>query len=412
MTGDYNNISLRENILRILDPLILFCFTYTILTAQCAPKISYLSLMILTVLFVIRSAHERSFEAPEKIIVMFIVSFLVVQFISSLMSVDPRQSITVMKIRVYYYAMFFISILYIKTMEQVRAVLAAIILFTSILSLIEVCRFIFDLNSMDLTPTQMRIGYYIHPVTSAEIKMFVVLIILPFLLIKENFILPKKWLLILLTPIFISFMFDYARGAFIALFIGVIIIGALKNRKIIYVTIAFLIFYFLVLPDSVNQRIATLKNPDDKSVMARKYMFETGVQIAKDNFLIGVGSIDLKQTYEKYRKITIWAEGEQLHNNLLQLVVTTGIFGLLIWLAMMLYIFRRQIEIYRQTKGNNVLNALALTSLVSMVVFQICGLTDWNFADYSVVSFLWLTVSVAFIAQKFMSDTSAQAAPK
>ena len=184
MTGYYKNISLKkEIILRIFDLFILVCSTYTLLTAQCAPKISYLSLMILTVLIVIRLAHVRSFEAPEKIIVIFIVSFLVVQFVSSLLSVDPRQSITVMKIRVFYYAIFFIAILFIRTQEKARAVLASIIIFTSILSLIEVCRFIFDLNSMDLTPTQMRIGYYIHPVTSAEIKMFVVLIILPFLLI-------------------------------------------------------------------------------------------------------------------------------------------------------------------------------------------------------------------------------------
>jgi len=402
MPGDYNNISLRENILRIFDLLILFCLTYTLLTAQCAPKISYISLMILTVLFFIRLAHERNFETPEKIIILFIASFLVVQFISSLMSIDPRQSITVMKIRVFYYAVFFIAILFIKTQKQAGAVLASIIIFTSILSLIEVCRFVFDLHTRNLSPTQMRIGYYIHPVTSAEIKMIVVFIILPLLLTKEKFIFSKKWLLAFLIPIFASFMFTYARGAFIALFTGVMLIGALKNRKIIYITVIFLIVYFLVLPSSVNQRLASLKNPTDRSVMAREFMFETGVQIAKDNFLIGVGSINLKDTYEKYRIATIWAEGEQLHNNLLQLMVTTGIFGLLIWLAMMAYIFKRQIEIYRQTKSHEVLNAFALTSLVSMVAFQICGLTDWNFADYSVVSYLWMTVSLAFIAKKFM----------
>ncbi len=395
---------------RVIGALLLLVFTFIVLTSSGATIFSYLILRILSIALLIRFAHEKGFEFPERTILLLICAFLFIQLITSLTSSDIRQSITVTKIRLFYYTFFFASVLLIRTLNSLRAVIVSLVIYTSIVSSVELFLFFSDISAHQIQPAQSRIGFFLHPVTSGEIKMLVIFLIIPFFLIKERYPLPKMWLAVLLTPIFVSFLFTYARGAFIALFTGIIMMGALKNRKVIYAAIIFLVFYFYVLPESVNGRIATLENPTDRSVRARQFMFETGEQMARDNFLLGVGSINLKETYEKYRKATIWGEGEQLHNNLLQLFVTTGIFGLLIWLALIIYIFKRQVIIYRETKGNEILNSFALISVVSFAGFQICGLTDWNFADYSAVVLFWLFASFAFIAERFLAAGKGNAA--
>jgi O-antigen ligase len=404
---EFAYISVKEKFLKLLDISLLLLFAYALLTSQSAPMFSYLVLQVLLVLVIALLAHDKSFEIPEKTIFLLIAAFLVIQFVTSLTSIDPRQSITVLKIRLFYYTIFLVSILLVKTQNRLAAALASLIIFTSFVSAMEIYRFAADIYSLHISPAQGRIGYFLHPITTGEIKMLVLFIIFPFLLIKERYILPKVWLVILSVPIFISFLFAYARGAFIAFFCGLIIVGALRNRKVIYGAVIFLAVYFLVLPGSVNQRMLSLSKLNDRSVNARMYMTETGIQIAKDNLLFGVGSIGLRNIYETYRKPTIWGEGDQLHNNVIQILVTMGVFGLIAWLAMMIYIFKRQIEIYRQTRGNNVPNALALSSLVSMIAFQICGLTDWGFADYSFVVLFWLSVSLTFLAKKFMNESHA-----
>jgi O-antigen ligase len=93
-----------------------------------------------------------------------------------------------------------------------------------------------------------------------------------------------------------------------------------------------------------------------------------------------------------------------MHDNAIHLLVTTGFAGLAAWLILMLYIFIRQIKIYRRTRGNDTLNSLALASLISMIAFQIAGVFDWNYGDFAFSFVLWIFISLAFLAEKFNMD--------
>jgi O-antigen ligase len=164
--------------------------------------------------------------------------------------------------------------------------------------------------------------------------------------------------------------------------------------------------YLFIFPSSLNGRVSTIADPYSKSNKARIYMIETGLKISADNPVFGVGSINLRNVYQNYRKITITGEGEQLHNNMMQLLVTMGIPGLVIWLLIMTALLLKQINIYKFTRNNDTLNLLTVCSLASMLQFQICGLIDWNFGDYAIVVIFWFMMSMAFLAEKFYNDPS------
>ena len=96
-----------------------------------------------------------------------------------------------------------------------------------------------------------------------------------------------------------------------------------------------------------------------------------------------------------------------MHNNLMQIVVINGIIGAMVWVILMLYIFIRQLKIYSKTKPNEFLNTIAMASFVSMVAFQISGLTEWNFGDAEFAVVMWFNFSLAFVAEKLFNRTNA-----
>ena len=74
----------------------------------------------------------------------------------------------------------------------------------------------------------------------------------------------------------------------------------------------------------------------------------------------------------------------------------------------MIYMFVRQIKIYLLTRKNLVLNSLALVSIVSMIAFQISGLTEWNFGDFEFDAVLWFMLGLAFLAEKLFHKQAVQ----
>lgn len=391
----------KNKIVNFIDTLIFLILTAIVLMSQNASDFSFLCLKIMFALIFIRILINRNIVIPEKTILVLILLFILVQVISSLVSEYPKESLYFVRVRATYYVIFFASLLFIKDLKQLKTILLALMIFASVISVIELGYYVNELITLRTSPANYRLDVFGHPTPIAETKMFVLLIIAPLLFIKEKFIISRLWLLILSIPIFISFYFTYTRGALLGFLVAVIIIS-LFNKKVIALIILILFSAFLILaPNSLKSRILSSADANFSSNKARIYMFETGFRMAEDHPLFGIGSAKFRDEYQKYRKITITGEGEHLHNNMLQILVTMGVFGLLMWLALMIYFFKRQISIFKRLKGQNVLRCLALSSFVSMIAFQICGITDWNFADYSIVTLFMFTLSLSFLAEKF-----------
>jgi len=137
-------------------------------------------------------------------------------------------------------------------------------------------------------------------------------------------------------------------------------------------------------------------------------MWDVGLKIIRDYPVLGIGDTDIIKVYTHYKKIEFHGEGSHLHNNFFQIAALLGITGLAAWLTLMIYIFVRQIKIYLLTRKNLILNSLALVSIVSMISFQISGLTEWNFGDFEFDAVLWFMLGLAFLAEKLFHKQAVQ----
>jgi O-antigen ligase len=132
-------------------------------------------------------------------------------------------------------------------------------------------------------------------------------------------------------------------------------------------------------------------------------MWETGLKIIKDYPVFGIGDTDIIKVYTNYKAVQFHGEGSHLHNNFFQVAATIGIIGFITWLALMIYLFIRQIKIFILTK-NRFIECLGCCFYFCMIAFQISGLTEWNFGDFEFAAVLWFMLALAFLAEKLFHN--------
>lgn len=356
-------------------------------------------LIILTVFKLIYSQEDIFIE---KNLVYLFGLFILSQVISSVFSSNPAESFENIFRKISLYIIFFASVIFIKKEEDLLLLLRVLVLFTALVALVELIRFSIDYLPNPVKPlSEYRLEYYGYPVTNGEIKMILLLIIIPFLLVKKKYIFSRTVLLLVSVPLFISFYLTNTRNAFLGLITGLVITGILKNRYFLGAVILVVILFLLFAPIAYKERvmsIADLMHPSNKS---RIVMWDTGIKIFKDNPLTGVGDVDINKVYRMYKTPESHGEGAHMHNNFMQMLVNFGLTGLICWLLLLIYIFLRQVKIYIKTKNDELLNILALISVTSFTALMVTGLTEYNFGDAEFAAVFWFALSLAFVAEKF-----------
>jgi len=371
-----------------------------VITSQFSIATSSIGIGGLIILIFIKLVTDISSLRFDKTLLYLFGAFISAQVLSSFLSGNTAESFDHIYRKISIYIVFFAAVLFLNTREKLKNFLIMLIAFTALISCIEIVRFVFDASRQGLPLAEYRLSFYGYPITNGQIKMMVILIIVPFALSKKKFLIGRIYLILLSLPVFFTFYLTNARNALLGLLAGLIIFGALKNR-IFLISLAVLTGLFLLFaPLAVKERMLSIADLDHPSNNSRIVMWETGIKIIKDAPLFGYGDIDVKKIYMRYKTPEFHGEGSHMHNNIFQILFNFGFAGLIAWLALMIYIFFRQIASYRKTKDDEFLNLLAVISITSMAALQVCGLTEWNFGDAEFAALFWFNLALAFIAVK------------
>ncbi len=357
-------------------------------------------LIILTIFKLVVS--EENFSIDKNLLYLFGV-FILIQIISSAVCGNPADSFDHIYRKISLYIIFFASVLFIKDTKDLKKLLIIFIVFTALISTVEIIRFAIEyIPNPTKQLSEYRLEYYGYPVTNGEIKMMILLIITPFFMVKKNYLMNKIYLALLSLPLLITFYLTNARNAVLALFTALIVLGLLKNKYFLAGLVIIVILFLLFAPLPVKERAISIVDMNHPSNHSRFVMWDTGVRIIKDNLTFGVGDVDINMVYRMYKTPEYHGEGSHMHSNIFQILVNFGVAGFIAWLALMIYIFFRQIKLWIVTKKYEFLNILALISVISIVALQVSGLTEWNFGDAEFAAVFWFNLALAFLAGKFM----------
>jgi putative inorganic carbon (HCO3(-)) transporter len=395
----------KEKLLKYTDSAILVFLSLHVISSQWSVAASSIGLGGMIILAGFRLFLDRNVFVPERKLFYFFAALVLVYIIASIFSIDPVSSFSNSR-RVFLFAGFFVTIVFIKNLKQLKIILTVFFLFTAFISIIELIRYFIEyFTNHDKPIYELRIEYYGYPITNGEIKMLILLLLAVLILTKEKFVLNKFWLILISIPVFLSLYFTNTRNAFLGLFVGLIVIGIARNKYFIAGLVVLVILFLIFAPFPIKERVLSIVDFNHPSIKSRFIMWNTGLKIIRDYPVLGIGDTDIIKVYTNYKPIEFHGEGSHLHDNFFQVAATTGITGLIAWLALLVYLFIKQIKIYFRTRGNLILNSLALVSIVSMIAFQISGLTEWNFGDFEFAAVLWFMLGLAFLSEKLFNKT-------
>jgi O-antigen ligase len=395
----------KDKIVKYIDITIVFFLCMGFITSQFSIATSSIGIGTSFALTIIRLIMDKNVYYGDRNLIYLFLFFILCQAVSSAFCANPSESFIHAAKKIVIYIIFFGCIFFIESREQLQKILRALFLFTALVSVVELIRFYSDYKPGTLL-SEYRLDYYGYPITNGEIKMLILLIMIPLFMARDYII--NKWLLALCSlPLLATFYLTNARNAVLGLVTGLVIIGLLKNKYFLIAIIVIVAAFLLFAPLPFKERILSIADLNHPSNKSRIIMWETGVKMINDNIIFGIGDTDVNKIYRQYKKPEFHGEGSHLHNNLLQILLNFGILGAAAWVILMIYIFIRQIKIYFKTRSDDFLSLITVSSIVSMAAFQVSGLTEWNFGDAEFAAIMWFSLSLAFLAEKFYKANKA-----
>jgi len=173
-----------------------------------------------------------------------------------------------------------------------------------------------------------------------------------FLCLGLFFTVQNKLKFYLILPFFIityTLFVTYARGAYLALFIGLVLF-LISSYKILLRYSLFLILLFLIIlfsfPKIQERLFSSFDVKNDSASLARIEGWKTAINIIKDKPFLGIGPDSFVVGFRKYRRpeyIKYAGAGTiqgTCHNEFLQIATNCGLFGLLVYLWILYSIFK------------------------------------------------------------------------
>src|SRR5262249_55214237 len=156
----------------------------------------------------------------------------------------------------------------------------------------------------------------------------------------------------------------------------------------------------VLLAPGVRHRAESIVDPNDPTARERVLMWRSGLAMAQDHPVLGVGPGGVKREYSRYASPDALQQrrGRPLPDTPLQILVERGVLGLGAWLAIFIVFFVRSAAILRRLPpGAQRERALITGSIAALVGFLVGGLTEYNFGDSEVVMIAYVVMAVPFV---------------
>lgn len=218
----------------------------------------------------------------------------------------------------------------------------------------------------------------------------------------------RIYLLLSTILLLVNLLLTQARGAWLAVMGGLVVLSLIKTKKILILFIVVFFIFNLFLPQLyIDKFLSSFDLTHNLSNLGRIALWKGALLMYKDHFINGVGlgrfSIEYETKYlQPFTNTTCHA-----HNNILQFMAETGTLGLIafIWLmsAIMIWLYKTY---SRTTNLNHRLFTLA--SFCGLIVFHIQGLTEFNYGDTETLRFFWFLVSINMALVKIFKEKNNQ----
>jgi len=215
----------------------------------------------------------------------------------------------------------------------------------------------------------------------------------------------KWWQLAVTLVTALALLLTYTRSVWIGWLAAALVLMLLSRVRLVFYAAPALLLFVTFMPLNLFARLISVVDMDQTSNFDRVRMLEGGVEMIRDQPLLGVGPGNVKDSYALYRKHDApRPRPPHLHNNVVQIWAERGILGLSAYLLLMALFLR---ECVREWSGPR--RRWAEVGVAVTVSLAVAGLFEFNFGDTEVF-YLLLNLMALVVVQLERTDPSANEA--
>lgn len=284
-----------------------------------------------------------------------------------------------------------------KTKEDIKKVIITLILSSIIPLLVGYYQLFTNTGAIDELRKLNRITSVFagQPDTCAVFFSLIFFIILILYMLSRNLRI-KILSSVVMLCILVLIIFTYHRGSQIGLVLGMMVVSTL-HKKMIKIVIPLFLFVCLVFHDEIANRIHDLFAPSEysgSSLTTRVELWKISLKLLSERPINGWGIGMAKEAIGRYFPVKMVP-----HNDYLRIAIEIGIFGVVLYLAFMLF----EIRYYFLKIVANINREFNTIVLGLLIYFAIVSFGQNNFYNVNNMAILF---SVLAISKKLNSIQS------
>lgn len=358
--------------------------------------------------------YPSELSGELKILNFFLLLYIIAELLSRLFALYPAGAFYGLK-RILLFLVFYISILKIKTADNIIKSIIIILFISAIFSIYEIIRYFLDLNEFLKTERlgEIRIAYFMYPLSAGEIKMMLLLSIIPLFFVKEKllksepentspinkiwkYISKKSILFLIIIPLAVSMYLTQSRNVFVGFIISLLIYGIFFNRRFFEGFLIIGVIIWILIPIEFKDRILSIFDISHPSNETRISMWKAGLKIFTDHPLFGTGDNNIIDIYNNYKSPGDPEGHSHFHSNVMMILVTTGITGYITITGYFISMLTSQIKIFKKTMIQ-IEKQIIIGTILAFISYHIAGIFEWSFGDHEVMTVFFFLMSFPYI---------------
>ena len=191
-------------------------------------------------------------------------------------------------------------------------------------------------------------------------------------------------------------MYTFSRGAYAAILVGVLVLGLVKDRKLLLLLGVFLLTWQTVVPAPVRQRVTMTENSNGKleaSAQERVDLWTNAENSILHSPIVGEGFA----TFQMEEHVDNLAD---THNWYVKVMVETGLIGLIMVLVLLQQLLATSYRLFKQA-SDPLYRGLGLGLLVATSACLVANFFGDRWTYLEITGPLWVLVAAAIRATEF-----------
>jgi len=192
----------------------------------------------------------------------------------------------------------------------------------------------------------------------------------------------------------------FSRNAWVGMVVALLVIAlAGRSGRAASLVLAAAAAAFLLVPQPFRDRLWSMADPKDITTVERIYMWKSGLRMARDHPLLGVGPNRIKKYFPQYAEPEARKRStSHLHNNPLHIAAERGFPALAAWLWVWGAFFAAVVGRLKEARaGPFPLRFRLVGALAAAAGIFTAGLFEYNFGDSEVMMTTYFAMALPFV---------------